>query len=642
MSTQDFKRKLTAVFSADVVGYSRMMGEDEAGTVKTLEIYKGVMFTLIRQHRGRVIDSPGDNLLAEFASVVDAVQCGVAIQKELQARNADLPESRKMQFRIGINLGDVIQEGKRIYGDGVNIAARLEALADPGGICISKTAFDHIESKLPLGYRFIGEQTVKNIARPVGAYKVLMEPRVMMEGETEKALGGKAKSTRRKPYAVAFVAILVMLVAAAVVWQFELRLSAPSLEKADSKKMAFPLPDKPSIAVLPFMNMSGDPEQDYISDGLTDYIITNLSTIPHLFVIASNSTFTYKGKPVKVQRVAEDLGVQYVLEGSVQKAENRVRLSIQLIDALSGRHLWAESYDRTLEDVFAIQDEITMKIITSLQVRLAEGAYASAAGKSTKNLKALRSYWQADYHYLLETAEGNALARQYAEKAIEMDPEFSTAWALLGWVNLQDALLGTSKSPAESIKRAWECARKAIALNDSCAKAYLLVGQLNLVQREYDEAIKYGEKAVALNPNDPHMLVGLASFMHLDGRFEESVALGKKAMRLCPSYPTFFLQVLSTFYIMAGSYEEAIAASKLLLSRTDKSERDAIAAHRSLAQAYMELGQSDQARLHIQEGRKINPKVFNLPVQREGAMRLYRDPADAERFIAFLQKAGLK
>jgi adenylate cyclase len=288
MNTQDFKRKLTAVFSADVAGYSRLMGEDEAATVKTLEAYKQVMFSLIKQHRGRVIDSPGDNLLAEFASVVDAVHCGVAVQNELKARNADLPENRKMQFRIGINLGDVIDEGERIYGDGVNIAARLEGLADPGGICVSKTAFDHIESKLPLGYQFLGQQTVKNIAKPVGAYKVLMEPRVIDKEQEEE------DKTRQ--------------------------------------------PDKPSIAVLPFVNMSGDPEQEYFSDGITEEIITGLSKIPRMHVIARNSSFVYKGKPLKVQQVGQELGVRYVLEGSVRKAGTRIRVTAQLIDVKTGYH----------------------------------------------------------------------------------------------------------------------------------------------------------------------------------------------------------------------------------------------------------------------------------------------------------------
>jgi len=322
MSAESFKRKLTAILSADVKGYSRLMGENEAETVTTLTAYRRIMGELIQQHRGRVVDSTGDNLLAEFASVVDAVQCGVGVQKELQARNADLPENRRMQFRIGINLGDVIEEGEKLYGDGVNIAARLEALAEPGGICISKTAFDHIESKLPLGYQFLGQQTVKNIAKPVGAYKVLMEPRVIDREEEE---AGKTVEPGKPPA---------------------------------------PLPDKPSIAVLPFTNMSDDPEQEYFSDGMSEDIISSLSQLPDIFVIARNSTFTYKGKSVNVQQVSRELGVKYILEGSVRKVGNRVRITAQLIDGTTGHHLWAERYDRKLEDIFAIQDEVTFKILT--------------------------------------------------------------------------------------------------------------------------------------------------------------------------------------------------------------------------------------------------------------------------------------
>ena len=345
MNTLDFKRKLTAVFSADVAGYSRLMGEDEAATVRTLEAYKQIMFSLIKQHRGRVIDSPGDNLLAEFASVVDAVQCGVAAQNEVKARNGDLPENRKMQFRIGINLGDVIQEGDRIYEDGVNIAARLEALAEAGGICISKTAFDYIENKLPLGYQFLGQQTVKNITKPVGAYKVLMEPRVI---DVEQI--GEVETVR-------------------------------------PDKPPAPLPGKPSIAVLPFTNLSGDPEQDCFSDGISEEIITGLSKIPKMLVIARNSTFIYKGKPVKAQVVSEELGVRYILEGSVRKAGSRVRIAAQLVDAITGHHLWADRYDRDLDDIFALQDEITMKILTALQVELTEENKRECTEKERITLK---------------------------------------------------------------------------------------------------------------------------------------------------------------------------------------------------------------------------------------------------------------
>jgi len=290
MADEDFRRKLTAVLSADAVGYSRLMGDNEEATVRTLTAYREVITALIQQHNGIVLDSPGDNLLAEFVSVVDSVQCAVAVQKEITARNDHLPENRRMQFRIGINLGDVIQEGERIYGDGVNIAARLEGLAEPGGICISKTAFDHIESKLPYGYDFIGDQIVKNIAKPVAAYRVLMDPRVTVGG---KAIYKKPAALRRKPILVGVVAVL-LLAAAVGIWQFYTpRLS---VEPDSLEKMAFTLPDKPSIAVLPFTNLSGEPEQEFLSDGFTEDIITTLAKMPRMFVIARESSFTYKGK----------------------------------------------------------------------------------------------------------------------------------------------------------------------------------------------------------------------------------------------------------------------------------------------------------------------------------------------------------
>jgi TolB-like protein/class 3 adenylate cyclase len=353
------KRKLSAILSADVKGYSRLMQEDDLVTIRTLEDYRALMAEVIRKYRGRVVDSPGDNVLAEFSSVVDAVESAVEVQQELKAKNEELPENRRMEFRIGINLGDVVEEGERIYGDGVSIAARIEGLAEGGGICISRSAFGQVKNKLNLGYAYLGEHSVKNIAEPVQVYRVLMEPKA-----AGKVIGERMPISRRWRWAVV---ALVVVVGAFAFWNFYFR---PPFEPASSERMAFPLPDLPSVAVLAFDNLTGDPGQEYFSDGIAEEIITALSKTPRLFVIARQSSFSYKGKPVKIQQVAEELGVQYVVEGSVRKAADQVRIAAQLIDALTGHHIWAETYDFILENIFAIQDEIAMKIITALRVQL--------------------------------------------------------------------------------------------------------------------------------------------------------------------------------------------------------------------------------------------------------------------------------
>jgi adenylate cyclase len=610
------------------------MGEDEGETVKTLIAYRKIMGELIQQHRGRVIDSPGDNILAEFGSVVDAVQCSVAAQNEFKARNAELPEKRRMEFRIAVNLGDVIEEEGRIYGDGVNIAARLEALADPGGICISKTAFDQIETKLPLGYEYLGEQTVKNITKPVGAYKVLMEPRVVGAGAKDKKPW--IPVLRRKGVLAGAVALLVMIIGAAV---FNFYWRAAKIEPASLSRMAFPLPDKPSIAVLPFANMSGDPKQDYFSDGLTEQIITTLSMIPRLFVIARNSTFVYKGKPVKVQKVAEEQGVRYVLEGGVEKSDDRVRITVQLIDAIKGYHLWSERYDRELKDLFALQDDIVRHIMTAVQVELTEGQVASSIAGSTSNLKALECYWRAVEHSYRWSREDNAAAREWAERAIEYDPHFAGAFTLLGNTYLLDATQYGDRSPAQSMKRAEECAQKAISIDDSFASALSLMAGIRRSQGKWDEAVEYGEKALAVNPNNPGAMFYLALTLHYVGRFDEAIALTRKAMRVCPYYPAIYLALLAPSYILAGRYQEAIETSELMLERSRKGEINPLFAHVFLAEAYVGLGQMDKAREQAEDVLKIDP---NFSLESEKRLTAFKDPAIGERRLAALRKAGLK
>ncbi len=637
MTTKGFKRKLSAVFSADVVGYSRMMGEDEAATVEAITACREIMGELIRQHRGRVVDSPGDNLLAEFGSVVDAVQCAVAVQKEFQARNADLPENRRMKFRIGINLGDVIEEEERIYGDGVNIAARLEALADPGGVCVSKTAFDHIETKLPLGYEYLGDQTVKNIARPVGAYRVLMEPRVTVAGEVEKE---KAVPVGRRKAILAGGVVLALVVIAVLIWNYHFR--PPPMEVASIKKMAFPLPEKPSIAVLPFSNLSGDPTQDYIADGISENVISALSKISEMFVIASNSTFTYKGKPVKVQQVGEELGVRYVLEGSAQKIGNRVRITAQLIDATTGHHLWSEKYDRDMKDLFALQDEIAHKIIVELQVKLTEGEQARVSHKSTTNLEAWSCAVRGLNLFQRGSKENNAKAMALFERAVELDPDYVWAWVRLAWTHLVASRHpGQGQSPSESFRKAVQISQKVLALDDADSDVHALLGNIYSRQKRYKEAIAEGKKSIDLGPTNAQAHVLLAVTMNRMGRFDDTIPLVKKAMRLHPYYPAYYLIWLGSAYRMMGRYDEALTVCKQLLDRSQRGEFPAFVAQMFLAEVYAELGQEEKAQAHAAEVLRLNPK-FSLKKIRRVVTYGYKDPVHQERRINALRKAGLK
>ena len=629
MNTENFKRRLAAIFSADVVGYSRLMGEDDAATVKTITAYREVMATLIKQHRGRMVDSPGDNVLAEFASVVDAAQCAVAVQKEFQARNVDLPENRRMQFRIGINIGDIIEEGERIYGDGVNISARLEAIADPGGICISKTAFEHIESKLPFGYEYIGKQKVKNITKPFGAYRVLMEP--MVSGVADEEEGEADMAKRRKPFLIGAVVLLFVIMFGA--WYFFLRSSPTTVEPASKERMAFPLPEKPSIAVLPFVNMSDDPNQAFFGDGITDQIITYLSMNPNMFVIARNSVFTYKGKPVKIQQVAEELGVRYVLEGSVQIVENRLRLTAQLIDALTGKHLWAERYDRDLKDIFALQDEITARILEELQVKLVFGEqYRKVAGP--KNLDFIQKINKGWSYFLLFTPESNEQARRMYEEAITLEPEAAMAYNMLGWTHLFDVIFSASKSPGKDIEKAFELAQKAITLNDSVGSPHSLLGYIYLLNRQYEKAVAEVEQAVALSPNDADARAHMANIFNFVGKREEAINLSKQAIRLNPFPQSYYFTFLGEALCLAGQYEEAIKAYKKALHLYPK-DRDSKV---GLAVAYSLLGREEEARAMAAEFLMMRPR---FSVKRWSMEVPYKNRADITLFADTMRKVGL-
>jgi adenylate cyclase len=632
MTTQEVKRKLAAILSADVKGYSRLMGEDEEWTVHTLNTYKDMMKGLIQQHRGRVVDAPGDNVLAEFASVVDAVQCSVEIQQVLRAKNAMLPENRRMEFRIGINLGDVIEEGEQIYGDGVNIAARLEGLAEAGGICISESAYQQIENKLPLRYKYLGEHQVKNIAKPVRVYRAQIEPEAAPSkfGDEKKPVG------KRLSKAALGIIAVVVIAGAVILYQFVFRPSSSKIEVASKEKMAFPLPDKPSIAVLPFTNMSGDPKEEYFSDGLTEQIISTLSNIDRLFVIARNSTFVYKGKSVKIQKVAEDLGVRYVLEGSVQKSGNRVRITAQLIDAITGSHIWSENYDRELKDIFALQDEITMKIMQAMRIKLTEGEQARHWGKRrTDNLKAYEKNHQGITFMRRSTKQDNDTARQLLEEAIALDPKYVWPYVNLAWTHFWDARFGWSESPAKSLQKSFELAQKALSMEESIDMGHSLLASIYLVMRQHDKAIAEAERAVALNPNGAQAYIVLAAIVGCAGRWEESISYSKQSMRFTPFPEPGDYWILGRAYFMMGQFDEAIVA----LRKAVQMKTNFQPAHIFLVACYSSLGRDVEASTSVKEVLRINP---NFSVESHAKALPYKNEADIEREVAALRKAGLK
>ena len=581
MSNQGVKRKLTVILSGVVEGYSCLMGENEEATVQTLATYREIMSSIIRQYRGRIVDSPGDNLLAEFISVVDALQCAVEIQQVLKAKNDDLPENRRMKYRLGIDLGDVIEEEDKIYGEGVNIAAQLEDLTKEGGICISGKAYDHVKNKLPFRYEYQGEQIVRNIKGAVRVYKVLIE-----KDADELILDKKLE-----------------------------------------------LPEKPSIAVLPFVNISGDPEQEYFSDGITEDLITDLSKISGLFVIARNSVFIYKGKVIKIAEVGRELGVRYALEGSVRKANDRVRITAQLVDTMTEGHLWAERYDRELKDIFALQDEVTQKIVTALAVKLTEDEQERLVRKYTDNMEAYDYYLQGLEYFSLLTKDTNILAQQMLKRAIDLDPKFAAAYALLGWARSQEWTLGWSQDP-QPLENAYELAQRAITLDESLPLSHAILAEVYLHKKQHEKAIAEQEKAITLSPNDADGIAGLGGILTWAGRPEETIGLVKKAMRLNPMYPTEYLWNLGHAYFLVGRYEEAIETLKRARDRNP----DYLPVRAYLAASYSELGREEEARTEAAEYVRLSPQTsteawrHRLP---------YEDQAILERVIRNVRKAEL-
>ncbi|MFQ6021537.1 MAG: adenylate/guanylate cyclase domain-containing protein [Acidiferrobacterales bacterium] len=628
MSNEHLQRKLAAIFYADVAGYSRLTGEDEEGTHRRLSAYLDTITTAIKHHRGKVLHFAGDAVLADFSSIVDALTCAAQIQRHLKARNEDLPEERKLQFRIGVNLGDVIVDRNEIYGDGVNVAARLESLAQPGGICVSGTVYDAIGTKLPFAYEFIGEQSVKNITRPVRAFHVQIDAHA---ADARKKLRSRLQQWR--PMVLIVMATLLIVVGVAALWQFHLRATPDVIERV-SEGASLELPAKPSIAVLPFQNMSGDPEQEYFSDGMTEDLITDLSKLSGLFVISRNSVFTYKGIPVKIRDVGRELGVRYVLEGSVRKAGDKVRITAQLIDSTNGFHVWADRFDGNLTDVFALQDEVAAKIVSALEIRLTETERQSLVRQYTDSLEA--------YDYLLRgleqfsrlTRESNLSARGFYEKAVERDSEFARAYANLARTYAREFVDGWSDTPERSLQQAHELAQRAVALDDSLPQVHWVLGEVHLFSKHHAEAIEEVEKAIALDANHADAYGLLALTLHYAGTPKDSVALMEKAMRLNPRYPLDYLYVLGEIYFTLGRYDKAIDAFERALERNPVAQRPRM----WLAASYAHAGRIDDAEWEVEQLVTLAP---DFSLRRMQQVIPYKDPAHLEKLLNGLRKAGL-
>ncbi|MEE8594069.1 MAG: adenylate/guanylate cyclase domain-containing protein, partial [Candidatus Bipolaricaulota bacterium] len=580
-------RKLAAILYADVADYSRLTGEDEEGTHRLLSAYLDALSQIIEAYGGTVVHYAGDAVLAEFPTVTDALASAAKIQRELGTRNQELPDERKVEFRIGVNLGEIIVDRDDIYGDGVNVAARLESLSEPGGICISEAVRTAVGKKLPLEYEFMGEQQVKNIAEPVRAYHARLRPDAVLPQPQTTSRRSTGSDRRRLVLSVAIGLLIIAGVTTFGYWNVWM----PRPEPVSADREAFPLADKPSIAVLPFDNLSGDPEQEYFADGISEDIITELSQLSNLLVIARNSSFTYKDRTVKAQDVGKELGVSYVLEGSVRKSSDRVRITAQLIDAGNGFHLWAERYDRTLAEVFAVQDDVTRKIVSALSVKLAVQEEEQLARGSTGNFEAYDLLLRGQQYERRRTKEDNALARDTYRRAIELDPRFARAYGAVAISLVFDYRRGWTDSPGQVLDRALELAQKAVTLDRSSPQVYWALGYVYLYKKRYEEALMALEHAVTLAPNYADGYGLLAFINNYLGRSEEAIRLIQKGMQLNPYYTFEYPYNLGLAYYWSGRYSEAVKPLQEAIERNES----ALMPHLFLAASFIRLGQQDDA-----------------------------------------------
>jgi len=580
------ERRLTAILAADVVGYSRLMGADEAGTLQRLKsLRKELVQPKITERKGRVVKLMGDGLLAEFPSVVEAVQCAIDIQRAMPGREPGVVEESRILLRIGVNLGDIIVEGGDIYGDGVNVAARLEGLAEPGGICVSGGAFDAIDGKIEAPFEDIGPQAIKNIAKPVRAYRL--------------GVGSERQATQSQGEA------------------------------------GLKLPDKPSVAVLPFENISGEREQDPLADGITEEIITTLSKVSKLFVIARNSTLVYKGRAVDIREVGREQGVQFVLEGSVRRGGERLRVTAQLIEAATGRHVWAERYDREFGDVLALQDDLTKEIVSALQVELTAGEQARLAAQGTHNAEA----WQLTFegrdlvheHHKDTVQKGKRLL----EQAVGLDETYALAWDALAEAHWKEARnAGWSASPEHSFERAVEASDRALALDPENADALAMRSVIMVTQREFDGALALPEKALRLAHSNANAIAVAAITLYACGKADEAIRQTELAMRHCPRYPPWYLLMLTRCHWMLEHDDQAIAAARAAIAADPELSLTYVV----LAMVHAEAGRDSEARKAVDALLRIDP-TFSASTHVRGLP--LRDPELEARACAALKKAGI-
>ncbi|HVO95292.1 MAG TPA: adenylate/guanylate cyclase domain-containing protein [Terriglobales bacterium] len=644
MVNQAVARRLAAIMTADVVSYSRLMGADEVGTLSSLKAHRrNLIDPAIAGHHGRIVKTTGDGLLVEFASVVDAVACAVAVQRGMLSRNAEEPEDKRIVFRIGINVGDVIIDGDDIFGDGVNVAARLESLCEPGGVCISRTANDQVRDKLSLPFTDLGEQTVKNIAYPVGVFGLAakdiaaLPEQELPQAPTAKPAVEVGPPPRRRAVLFAATAILVIFVAAGawLAWQHR---SNPTGNLA--------LADRPSIAVLPFDNMGGDPEQAYFADGMTEDLITDLSKVAGLLVIARNSTFAYKGKARDIREIAKALGVRYVLEGSVRRSGADIRVNAQLIDATTGGHVWADRYDGEMKNIFGLQDKVTRNVVTALAVTLTSEDRERVARRSTENAEAYDVFLKGWQHYLRQTPDDFRTATDYFKKAVDLDPKYSRAYAALAatyWETYRRAwglALGVTRSSSDARYQAEQFLAKA--MQDPTPLAHQVASAILLHSQQHDEAIAEAKLAIAGDPNDAEGYIAMAHVLSFAGKAGEALELVERAIRLNPHYPAYYLYQLGLAQFGMNRLDPAAAS----LERAIAVSGDDYWSQRLLLATYGLLGRLTDASklLEALKGKDQRGLIANqdpLTIKALAFWYPFAKPADAERFAEGLRKAGM-